>query len=241
MCWVNNNAGIGLAVSGTGNIPSFTTTNATTSPITATITVTPTTPVGCTGTPISFTITVNPTATLNAIANKVVCNGSSVPVTILSGPVSGAVYTWTNNRPAIGLAASGTGFIPSFVASIGASNPVTATIRVYSSITNGGVTCIGDSMVFIIVVNPTATVNSVTNQTLCNGVSTAAINFTSPTSGGAGSNIIFNWVNNTPSIGLAASGSGNIPSFTATCGRETACFYHTAGYRTRINSGRTRS
>jgi gliding motility-associated-like protein len=59
----------------------------------------------------------------------------------------------------------------------------------------------------------TATVNAipwvspVPNQTVNNGDSTTTINFRGPGS--------FNWVNNTPGIGLAASGSGNIPSFTA--------------------------
>ncbi len=56
-------------------------------------------------------------------------------------------------------------------------------------------------------VNAIPTVNPVANQTVNNGAATTAVNFTG--SGG------FSWVNNTPGIGLAASGSGNIPSFTA--------------------------
>ncbi len=51
-------------------------------------------------------------------------------------------------------------------------------------------------------------VNPVANQTLCNNIATTAINFT-------GTATTFNWINNTPSIGLAASGTGNIASFTA--------------------------
>ena len=39
--WTNSNPSIGLAASGTGNIPSFTATNVTTSPVVATVTVTP--------------------------------------------------------------------------------------------------------------------------------------------------------------------------------------------------------
>src|SRR5260221_5236799 len=57
------------------------------------------------------------------------------------------------------------------------------------------------------VVNALPTVSPVTNQTVNNGAATTAINFIA--SGGV------NWVNNTPGIGLAASGSGNIPSFMA--------------------------
>src|ERR1019366_8979955 len=52
-------------------------------------------------------------------------------------------------------------------------------------------------------VNALPTVTAVPNQTLANGASTTAINF-------AGTGNTFNWVNNTPGIGLAASGTGNI-------------------------------
>jgi len=60
--WTNSNTAVGLApVSGTGNVPSFTATNATTLPITTTITVTPTVAGNpCPGLPHSYTITVNP-------------------------------------------------------------------------------------------------------------------------------------------------------------------------------------
>jgi hypothetical protein len=75
---LSSNTAIGLAANGSGNIPSFTATNATTSPITATITVTPTAN-GCTGTATTFTITVNPTATVNSISNKAYCAGVVAP------------------------------------------------------------------------------------------------------------------------------------------------------------------
>jgi gliding motility-associated-like protein len=53
-----------------------------------------------------------------------------------------------------------------------------------------------------------ATVNAVQPQTVTNGSQTSAIDFT-------GTATSYNWVNDTPAIGLAASGSGNIASFTA--------------------------
>lgn len=56
--------------------------------------------------------------------------------------------------------------------------------------------------------NAQCDVNPVTNQAVCNNTATAAINFT-------GTATTFNWTNNTTSIGLAASGTGNIASFTA--------------------------
>jgi YVTN family beta-propeller protein len=57
-------------------------------------------------------------------------------------------------------------------------------------------------------VNALPTVSVVSNQTASSGVSTTGINFT-------GTANTFSWTNNTPGIGLAASGTGNIPSFTA--------------------------
>src|SRR5258708_2856727 len=45
-------------------------------------------------------------------------------------------------------------------------------------------------------------------QIVSNGTSTTAVNF-------AGAGCTYNWVNDTPGIGLAASGTGDIASFTA--------------------------
>jgi uncharacterized delta-60 repeat protein len=59
-----------------------------------------------------------------------------------------------------------------------------------------------------IAINAVPSVNAVSNQTVCTGSGTAAISF----SGTPGA--VYNWTNSNPSIGLAASGSGNIASFT---------------------------
>ncbi len=215
--WTNNTPSIGLAASGTGNIASFAGTNTTTAPVTATITVTPSYTSGggtCTGTPTTFTITVNPLATVTAVANQTVCRNANTTAVNFTSPTTGGtiVYNWTNSNTAIGLAGSGTGNIASFVGTNTTTAPLTSTITVTPSYTNGAVTCTGTAVSFTITVNPTATVNTVANQTVCNNTSTTAVNFTSPTTGGA---IVYNWTNNTPSIGLAATGTGNIAAFTA--------------------------
>ncbi len=165
----------------------------------------------CTGTPTTFTITVNPTPTVNAVANQTVCNGASTTAVNFSGAVPGTVYNWTNNTTSIGLGASGTGNIAAFNAVNTGSAPVTATITVTPSYTNGATTCTGTPTTFTITVNPTPTVNAVANQTVCNGANTAAINFS-----GAVAGTVYNWTNNTTSIGLGASGTGNIAAFPAT-------------------------
>ncbi|WP_281310146.1 T9SS type A sorting domain-containing protein [Flavobacterium flavigenum] len=92
--WTNDNTSIGLAASGTGNIPSFTGTNNSNVPVTATITVTPTYggPSG-EGTPKTFTITVNPSPKIvNQPVSSIVCGGESISFT---ANVSNATnYQW---------------------------------------------------------------------------------------------------------------------------------------------------
>ncbi|MBL7703176.1 MAG: hypothetical protein JNM14_13065 [Ferruginibacter sp.] len=211
--WTNSNTGIGLAASGTGDILPFVTTNATNGPLVATIVVTPVGPTGCVGTPISFTITVNPTPIVNPVAGQFVCNGQPTAVINFTSPTTGPTgalqFHWTNSAPSIGLAANGTGNIPSFTAINTGLSPVTALVTVTPVYTNAGITCTGTSQTFTIVVNPTPTVNPVANQVHCVGSATAAVNFTGSVFG-----TIYNWTNNNPSIGLAASGAGNIASFT---------------------------
>jgi subtilisin-like proprotein convertase family protein len=209
--WTNNLSSIGLAASGTGNIASFAATNTTAAPVTATVTVTPTynnAGVGCAGTPISYTYTVNPTPTVNAVSNQTVCRGSNVAAVTFTGATTGTVYNWTNSNTAIGLAASGTGNIASFVGTNTTAAPISGTITVTPVYTNAGVTCTGTPRTFTITVNPIPTVNAVANFAACHNT-TAAAAFSGATTG-----TVFNWTNSNPAIGLPASGSGNI-SFTA--------------------------
>ena len=112
---------------------------------------------------------VNPIPTVNAVANQVVCNNTATAAVNFSGAVAGTVYNWTNNAPSIGLAASGTGDIASFTATNTTNAPVTATITVTPTYTNGGTTCTGTQRTFTITVNPTPTVNAIPNQVVCNG------------------------------------------------------------------------
>jgi gliding motility-associated-like protein len=70
--------------------------------------------------------------------------------------------------------------------------------------------CLGNTETFTITVNPQPQVTAPQNQVVCNGAQVAAINFTGPSTG-----TTYVWSNNNPSIGLAASGTGNIGMFTA--------------------------
>ncbi|MBK6378921.1 MAG: hypothetical protein IPF72_03950 [Chitinophagaceae bacterium] len=84
----------------------------------------------CNGPSINFTITVNPTPAVNAIPNQVVCQNAPTAPVNFTGTPAGVVFQWTNNTPAIGLAAAGTGNIPSFIAQNPGTTPLVATITV---------------------------------------------------------------------------------------------------------------
>ncbi|MDR0743714.1 MAG: InlB B-repeat-containing protein, partial [Tannerella sp.] len=71
-----------------------------------------------------------------------------VPPIELASNVAGATITWTNSNPAIGLAAGGTGNIPSFTATNTTASPVTATISVKAT-----KECTGETKTFTITVN----------------------------------------------------------------------------------------
>ena len=70
--------------------------------------------------------------------------------------------------------------------------------------------CQGLPVSVIVTVNPGPGVDDPADQAVCAGSLTAAVNFTGLVPG-----TVYNWINDTPSIGLAAKGSGNIASFTA--------------------------
>lgn len=92
--WTNDNTSIGLAASGTGNIPSFKGINNSSVPVTATITVTPTYGgVSGEGAPKTFTITVNPSPKIvNQPISSRVCSNEAIS---FSANVSNATnYQW---------------------------------------------------------------------------------------------------------------------------------------------------
>ncbi|NBN99541.1 MAG: hypothetical protein EBV19_09945, partial [Flavobacteriia bacterium] len=212
--WTNNNTNTGLGASGTAVIPAVLGTNATNSPISSTVTITPTytnNALTCTGANSTYTFTVNPIPTVSALPNQQVCSGNTVTLNFTSpNNIAGTVYNWTNNNTTIGLGASGVGNI-SF-SSINATNgPVTANLVVTPAFSNGGVACPGVPDTVQITVLPTPVANALTPQVLCANNSSMAVNLTATPAGS-----VFTWTNTNASIGLAASGNGNIPVFTAT-------------------------
>ncbi|WP_163397512.1 T9SS type A sorting domain-containing protein [Flavobacterium fluviatile] len=177
--WTNSNTSIGLASSGTGNIPSFVATNSTTSPIMATITVTPKYTNGgtCSGTSKTFTITVNPSpAITNQPVSKTICNGNS---TFFSASATNATgYQWQVN--------TGSGFVNiNDTSTYSGSTTNTLTINGATSQLNGikyQLLALGNcgSKASNIVTLTVSAINGswIANNTSCNGESNGSINLT---------------------------------------------------------------
>lgn len=203
--WVNNKPAIGLAASGTGNIPAFKTMNTGAQIDTAHIIVTPFAN-GCSGVSDTFYIIVNPAPTVAASVDQTLCVGISTNPVTFTGAVAGTTFSWVNNKPAIGLAASGSGNIPAFLP----VNTGLATETARIIVTPYALGCTGIADTFTIAVYPRPSVSATADQTLCAGATTSAVSFT-----GAIAGTQFAWTNSLTSIGLPASGSGNIAAFTA--------------------------
>jgi hypothetical protein len=163
--WTNSNPAIGLPASGTGNIPLFTASNNTNTPITASINVTPSLN-GCPGQTYTFTITVNPLPTVTGPGSSVVCAGETISAGNLISNIPATTYSWTNSNTAIGLPASGTGNVPSFIATNSSSSTISATITIIPSL-NG---CAANPISYTITVNPLPVITTAlaTNETVCN-------------------------------------------------------------------------
>ncbi len=158
-------------------------------------------------------ITINRPPVMNSIANETACNNATVTLPAFQSSTAGTTYNWTSSNSSVGLPASGTGDLPSFTAVNAGNTPASATITVTPDL-NG---CAGSPVSFTLTVNPTPVVSAISDQILCNNATTAAISFAANVSG-----TVYTWTNTQTSIGLGATGSSNIPSFTATNTGNTA-------------------
>ncbi len=161
---------------------------------------------GCTASG-TVTVVINPNPTVNVPGPITVCNGGNVPLTGFTSVPAGATYTWTNSNTLIGLGASGVGSVPAFTATNAGAVAISGTITVTPTLAG----CVGTPNTYTITVNPSPTVIVPASFTVCNGANIPATNFTSTPLGAT-----YTWTNSNATIGLAASGAGNVPSFTAT-------------------------
>lgn len=151
---------------------------------------------------IPVVVTAAPTVT--ATPSATYCSGSTVPAITFTGTPANATYTWTNNQSTIGLAASGSGGVPSFTANNTTANPIVATVSVVPHLGS----CNGTASNFTITVNPVPALTTPASNVYCEGAQFPGVTW------GASAGSTISWTNSNPAIGLPASGTGNIPAFT---------------------------
>jgi uncharacterized protein YjdB len=206
--------GITGGSSGNGSSIVGTLINTTSSLQTATYTVTPNSG-DCSGSTFEVKVTVHPRPDIADITVPAVCSGDAITVIPTDGVdgivPSGTTYTWTvTDNPNVAgetsQATPQTSFSQVLTQTTSTSQTVVYTVTPRTA--NG---CEGDSFTIEVVVQPIPTVNPIPNQAaVCSGESSTVVNF----SGNGVAGVVYNWTNSNPSIGLPASGSGNIPAFT---------------------------
>jgi len=206
--WTNSTAAIGLAASGTGNLPAFTATNTGATPVVATITVIPTFTVGGVshiGQAKGFTITVNPTPAAIAGADRIICPGISA--TLGASAIVGNTYSWSS-QPA--------GFTSALASPI--VTPIVSTSYILTETTTSTGCSSSHSVMVSVKSVPKPTVTGL--ATVCAGTNNVAYateagltgyQWTLPSganivSGNGTNNIVVNYSNNATSGNILASG-----------------------------------
>ena len=200
---------IGLQLAGSDNIASFKAINTTNASITATVTVTPEYRYKdkvCTGTASTFTITVHPTVTMHAVADTTVCADEDVTI-VLSGATN---YRW-DAVPAIGLPA-GTGTAIIFKAKNNTQDIISKEVVVTPIDTHSGMDCDGNTMSFMITVNPVPEVSQIADRTHCDGEQVPVYAFNSNNR-----NATYVWARTggVSIVGIPENGINEMPAFKA--------------------------
>lgn len=201
----------GYVASGTGMINGVVVTNSDNLPQNLVYTITPNA-YNCSGDAKEFSVLVNPTPQVTfSIPDQTICNNvSSQKVTITPQP-SDATISWSATVPSSisGFTTlTGTGEIPAYVLSNASNLPAAVSIEAKAS-TTGSAVCPGSTKTHTINVVPTPQITPTSDITKCANEQISAISFT-------GTATSYDWINANTTLGLsAATGTGNIPAFTA--------------------------
>jgi PKD repeat protein len=196
---VNQPASVSGATAGTGNAIQQTLINTSSSAQKVTYTVTPSVN-NCPGSPLVVTVWVYPGITVSfSPSHQFICSGDTSVLVNITSPTPGVAFTWTSQANGVtGVIASGINTIP--VQTL--SNSTSAPINVVYLITANYAGCISQNANDTITVNPIPTVTNLLSQTVCEGIATQTINFTSAVTGtnfswsGASSNGITGFTTN---------------------------------------------
>ncbi|NDF59478.1 MAG: PKD domain-containing protein, partial [Crocinitomicaceae bacterium] len=218
--------GISSNHSGTGQMPELTINNNGSAPVIFTYSINAKMD-ECISIPKTFSFTINPAPSISEpfSSKQEICSESSTVEVPFSSLTNNVKYVWKMNSIPSGLVIdapyktadstlnSETSFkVPVFKIKNTTIDPLSIVIVVKAA-TMGAASCPGAIKTHTITINPKPSVASSTvSQLICNAQNTTAINFSSTTN----TNMSYNWVNSNTSIGLAASGSGNIASFATT-------------------------
>lgn len=210
--WTSEANGVsGVSPTGTNQIPVQTLINTTGKPVDVVYTalITNSSQGNCTVVPAKYTIRVNPEPNYTD-ENLSICSDQSFDFKPANN-IGGSTFTWTVNSPA-GISGA-----------TNSTQPVTSIKQLLLNTTNNPVevvytitpflgACPGDLFELKVKVQPAPSINfSESDQTLCTGATSKAVNFSSDVAGAT-----FEWTANPNGVtGVIASGSGNeIPSQT---------------------------
>jgi gliding motility-associated-like protein len=210
--WENTNTAIGLGASASGQVPTWTVpSNTTGSSISGTITIFATLDPSCPGSETDFTVTVEPTGNIDlSTLDTLVCSGESPEIEVESS-VSTAIISWTQTSPASITGATDGNGNPETITDILTNDGSTSSIdTVFYTFSISGVQCPDPNIIVSVAVQPQITMNDVPNILVCPGQSINPDDFVSTPAGGT-----FTWTNDNPSIGISASGTGQIPTWAA--------------------------
>lgn len=169
----------------------------------------------CSITSLSVQITVNPKPVMASIADRYFCNNSASGVINFTSVPAATSFVWINDNTSIGLAATGTGSIGSFN-TINNSNPkipVTATIKVVPVFTANGISCLGDTVAFKIVVLPAISISIIPDLIKCTGATIAPYTPVADTVALPGSTLQYSWTVSGSSISLTNGNGTQLPAY----------------------------
>ena len=177
------------AATGSGATITESLTNTTSAPLNVVYQITPTAN-GCAGSVFTYTVTVNPRPAGSTVVTNVACFGGSTGAINLTPSGGTAPYTFLWNNGATTEDRTG------------------LTAGTYSVTLTDANGCSGTVSNIQVTDGTPVTMNAVASQTVCAGSATTAVTF-------SGTASTYSWTNSNASIGLAASGTSNITSFTA--------------------------
>jgi len=197
----------GAVASGTNTIPVMTLGNSTLAPITLEFIAFATAGAACSGVPDTHFVTVNPIPVGNINpASQTVCSNTPFTITVGSN-VAGTVFNWTAILPG-GLTGNLSGQsdpIQETVINTGGSSQ-TATYTVTPTV-NG---CPGTQLFADVTIDPEPVMVPTADIIVCPGQSISPPSFSS-----SSALATYNWINDNVTIGLVASGTGDISAYNA--------------------------